>query len=386
MMSNCFRNSLLRLALVASCLLVTFCVAFPPAVSAARADVDSFLFWSTEGTANPELTYKFQAQNTALITSAAGFELIAPAVLVGRTTQNGSGPLVGCSDIGTVESLFFECWDPSQTEENEIPCPVAEGTWRSVAQLTLGSTQIFAGISGSVIANCPPVCTDVPDFPSFTAGQGSADARAASPVSSGFQASLVAGIDLDTGYQIDREVAGALPRSGLHRVKNIEGTRYVLDEFAVVRLPANHPLHVERASSPRTANAAAQWGQSLRELGAGKARGNRLLLIQGMEHLTGERRPMVKFRPSPGVSLGEGEQIVVRARFSEAGQVEEVETLQGNPAKARVLVGDMDLEFIDGSEHRVVVYAVFQGGKRPELTAAIPTFIQCCCDGFLCPG
>lgn len=38
------------------------------------------------------------------------------------------------------------------------------------------------------------------------------------------------------------------------------------------------------------------------------------------------------------------------------------------------------------SQHRVVLGAVFQGGDRPQLTAAIPTFIPCCCDGFLCPG
>jgi hypothetical protein len=46
----------------------------------------------------------------------------------------------------------------------------------------------------------------------------------------------------------------------------------------------------------------------------------------------------------------------------------------------------VELVFIDGSEHRVALYAVFQGGDRTELTAAIPTFLQCCCDGFLCPG
>lgn len=375
-------------------LLVLFAayLAVPP-THAARADPTSELFWTFTGSGNPDLTYFFQSRNIGLITSSNLAEAPLPVTFTGRILNNGSGPL-GCFDGGIVEDAFFTCWEPSRTTMLRADCPLAEGVWRGFAQLTILPTQTFTGISpGSVIANCPTVCTDIPSLQSLTAETGSMRGKTEpSPVSPSFRAGMVAGIDLETGYQIDRALARAVPHTPLHRVTKIDDTTYVLDEFAVVDLTPGGETRVERASSPRTAQDAAEWGRSLRALRtdtAGRASeigSGRYLLIQGMEHLTGERRPMVKFRPPTDLSLPENGKVVVRARFSAEGEVETLDVLEGDMTTARALTEALELVFIDGSEHRLVVYAVFQGGDRPELTAAIPTFIQCCCDGFLCPG
>lgn len=356
----------------------------------AKANVESFLDWSTSGTANPDLIYHFRTFNRGQFTSVTTPELLLPVSFFGRILRDSSVSLGTCGDGGFVEDFVFQCWEPSQSTMADAPCPFAEGIWSGQAQMTT-LTQAWFGMSNLVIANCPPVCTDVPDFPSLVTGSG-AVAKAESPVSSKFDASLVTGIDLDTGYQLDRSVAGAIPRGDLHRVEKIDGTTYVLDEYAVVDVSGGEG-RVERASSVRTAQDAAAWGRAISEQKARSPRqglapkeSGRYLIIQGMEHITGERRPMVKFRPPSEAGLGPGGQVVVRTRFSADGEIEEVETLQGDPLVARALVPGIELVFIEGSEHRVVVYAVFQGGDRPQLTAAIPTFIQCCCDGFLCPG
>lgn len=371
-----------------SVLLLTLGLLVPAStLHAVRADLSSLLFFRTTGTANPDLTYHFQGRNEATITSATLVEALLPAVLAGSILKD-TVTVDSCLNGGIVEHLFFRCWVPAFDQELSIGCPAAESRWFSAAQLTTG-TQVFGAISGPTVANCPPVCTDTSFLTAsaVTSRESSALAAGSSPVNPDFEASLVTAIDLGTGLQVDRSLARDLPRGSLHRVERRNGVNFVQDEYAIVEISESR-VEVSGASSDRSREAISSWARNLerREPDGDTAwKDGSFLVIQGMEHLTGERRPQIVFRaPEGDFPMAQGERLVVRATFSAEGVLESVATLWGNSDLTWRLARRVEPVFMQGSEHRMVLYAAFEGGPRPRLTAAVPSFPQCCCDGFLC--
>lgn len=203
---------------------------WPATSEPAEVEIDSLLYWYAVGTANPELTYYFQSFNTAQILKISTPELLQPAVLTGYLRQNGSLRRPCSSGSVAAKVGSFNCWIPSSSTEQRYGCPTAEGVWQSIAQFTL-LTQTWQRSSQSVFANCPPVCTPIPTdpnspFPYLRADESGAE----SPVSPRFKPSLVTGIDLSTGLEIERDVAVRIPRGSLHRVEKHHDTTFVLDE------------------------------------------------------------------------------------------------------------------------------------------------------------
>lgn len=331
------------------------------------------LYFSTSGTANPDLTYQFSSWHELAITSHGLFETALPLQFVGTIEQGASGPIAGgyeaasCSQVGTVGNLFFSCANPVAWSD----CPAAEGTWfaRSVY---ISPTQGGGFSSGPVIANCPP--------------------EEIGPCGEGVTALFRTAIDLETGALVDRAIAAALAPIHLGEIEVQGGKEYIRDEWAVLAMDADG-ASLTSASSTRPMAGVPEWTAALRavapRVGSPPREGTglrRYLVIQAPQHFGGVRRPHVKFdRRLAGVTrLGPGEQVVLRATFSPRGVLESVGVIEGDAAAAEELAGGLEMVFLEGSEHRVAVYAVFEGPGAPELVAAVPVFPQCCCGEVLC--
>lgn len=336
-------------------------------------DLEAHIFFSTTGTGNPYLTYHFDTQHSLTITKHNLAETAIPVQMVGTLARTSGSVLGGggtgvtnCSQVGTVGNLFFFCRILDYTST----CPAAEATW--FAQTAIISSLGGGASSGPVIANCPP--SDGPN-----------------PCGSGAIASFTTAIDLESGLTIDRSLSlkpARLTRSEVHG-----GKEYILGEWEILAVgPEDHS--VESASAEHRPDDSSSWANTLRqarvadrpEAPGSESGQTRYLVVQGMQHQGNLRRPLVKLHQrlvEPDV-LSPGERLVIRATFSASGRLESVETIEGSAATAEVLSEALELEFVPGSEHRVSLYAVFEGLDRPELVSAVPFFLQCCCGETFC--
>jgi hypothetical protein len=335
-----------------------------------------------------------EGMHEGMVTQFSIPESLGVVTFQGWHQHLGGGRFGTCRDGGIVNNVSFFC-------DSFVPssCPEVEGSWRVFSQINWASPvppfpsgADVKGGEGLIIANClpdPPPCR----------GAWSATKRIALDLETGRVLTLDPGDVLDPkGYQ-DYEKPLALQRS-----EEIGGKSYFLEEWAFLELgdraaagAEEIPVETVAASSPLAEARASLYAEHLRSTPGVKA-ATRYLLIEAAYHRWNRVGPLVRLK-----SLMTGEpvearhdfadgRVVLRARFSEQGELEAVEALEGDPRDARVLAQDLVVELAPHSgpdflhqEHCSVVFAVYTvRGGAPRLLSAWTTLPQCCCPPWIC--
>jgi len=347
-----------------------------------------FFYWSTGGDANPNLWYNFQSLHRVTFTQFTGAEAILPVSLTGQLEKNLSQHS-SCLAIGFVNNVQLSCWVPSAASSYTASCPFAEGQWRAVTRGVVYTTptgQFLPQVSDTVFANCPP-----PHEPPCSVFNFSTSTRV---------------LDLDSGLPLPHELVADLAPVEMGRVGEDKHGSFQPEEWAVVQVADDGRFEVERASAGRYADAlSAEPWQLLDAVGTAALRaaaplatrdvggeaeagGGRYLVIQGAGHRFRLPEPLIKHKTGAmeGLDLGDRSgRVLVRAQFGHHGELQEVATLEGDEVVGQSLAETLELAFVDGAEHRVSVFALFQVDRgEPRLVSAVPTLPRCCCGGFHC--
>ncbi len=308
------------------------------------------------------LIYELNSYHNVEFTQFNALEALAPVTLSGQITRG----FATCLNFGQVNNLIIEC-----TNLGQNGCPHVEGTYRAETRavayvLPLG--QFFTKVSGPLIANCLPGGPDVPPCEEETPP--------------GFPEV----IDLDSGRRLDTTVSRMLTPTPLGRVEARDGKAFIMDEWVVLSgLHGAGPEGTEHQASSqvfleRSELLARELNEALVQQKLNTS--GRFLVIQAPRHLLHLVPPLIKF-DSEGLDFQlprkRDQRVVMRATFSESGVFQEVETIEGESWLARVLAHRIQLDFLDGNEHRTIVYATFDLAKGLEPLAAVSVFPQCCC-------
>lgn len=371
--ASVFRNTVLRSTVVA--LLTGVVIASVPA-GALTGSASAFIFFTTYGGANPDLTYNIRSTHTTTFTAFNAAEALAPVTHTGQLLQYG--PFKSCGALGLVGHVRFYC-------SNRVlySCPGVEGIWTGITRTTafvppLG--KVFAAATGPLFANCPP-------------GPG--------PCAVGIPSDVSKVISLDTGLPLDSTVSQGLPSIRLKRKDVDDHGEFMRSEWAIVEPVADGLVRVESASSAgyrQQLNAepgpiSRALAQSRAGLLAGaepklvEAPAGRYLVIQGSGHRYKLPMPLVKLSapPRPLLKAADPVRVALRADFDHHGALQAVETLDGSDSLARELAGTLELSFVEGAEHRTALFAVFEvSAAGTKLISAVPVMPRCCCGEIIC--
>ena len=179
--------------------------------------------------------------------------------------------------------------------------------------------------------------------------------------------------------------------------RDIQGqTRFSLEEWAVVEVApgrGNAPSVkvLETSSGPYGQKAAAK-------IRAGRAPGtdDTVLMVDGVTHPRNGRHiplPEVSLRAEPLPASTQGHDLLVRADFSEAGELTDLRVLHSDAEVPEALLTalreGLRISYQDSGRHRAIAFVTFDLDGTITIRSSRVVLPQCCCysdeTGIWCP-